>query len=85
MFLPSGSFLISRGTEEGVPWLFSGLRTWCCRCGSSVAAVVWFQSLAWELPHAAGVTKKKKKKGKKMGERHRNNCNVIELKCMYKN
>ena len=26
-----------------------------------VAAMVWVQSLAWELPHATGMTEKKKK------------------------
>ena len=30
-----------------------------------VTAIVWVQSLAWELPHAIGMAKKKKKKKKK--------------------
>ena len=30
-----------------------------------VVAVVWVQSLAWELPHATGAAKKRKKKEKK--------------------
>ena len=30
-----------------------------------VAAMVWIQSLAWELPHVAGVAKTKTKRKKK--------------------
>ena len=34
-----------------------------------VATAVWVQVLAWELPHAMGVAKKKKKKKGKVGIR----------------
>ena len=35
-----------------------------------VTAVVWVQSLAWELPHAMGSAKKKKKKKNKLIQDH---------------
>ena len=42
----------------GVPWWLSGLRFWGCHyCGKGS---IWF--LAWELSHATGMAKKKRKK-----------------------
>ena len=38
----------------------------CCHW-AWVTAMVWVQSLAWELPHALGTTKKKKKEERKEG------------------
>ena len=34
------------------------------RVGALVTAVVWVQSLAWKLPHGAGITTTTKKKAK---------------------
>ena len=39
----------------------NGLRMWRC-CGCGVAAIARIGPLAWELPYAAGLALKKKKK-----------------------
>ena len=41
--------------ETGVPWKPSGLRIGIVTTVARVAAAVCVQSLAWELPHAAGT------------------------------
>lgn len=43
-------------TIRGVPWWLSGLRI---QCGT---AVVWVQSLSWELLHTMGMARTKKPK-----------------------
>ena len=40
----------------------NGFRIWCCHCSGLGAVVAQVQSLAWELPHAAGTAKQNKTK-----------------------
>ena len=44
-------------------WL-SGLSIQCCHYNGKVTAVVWVPTLAWELLHATGMAKRKKKEMK---------------------
>ena len=55
------------GIAQNWDLILSVLRCVCLRATLFIfySLVVQVQSLAWELPHAAGVTKKKKKKKKK--------------------
>ena len=46
-------------TWRGVPWWHSGLRLTAV---AQVTARIQVCSLAWELPHAIGTPKKKKKR-----------------------
>ena len=46
---------------EGVPLWYSGLRTSIVTAAAWVAAVVWVQFLAQELPHAVTAGEKKKR------------------------
>ena len=74
--------------------LLSGLRIWpCCemwcrsqmrlRSGVAVAMGSWqlqlrFHPLAWELPHAAGLALKRRKKKKCHGWTHPTTCSFLE-------
>ena len=47
---------------QGVLWWLSVLRIWHCHCCGPGYCYGWrFRPLAWELLHATGVTKIKKK------------------------
>ena len=48
--------------ESEVPLWHSGLRIGIVTAAAWIAAVAQVQSLAWELPHAAGVTRSKQTK-----------------------
>ena len=53
---PSTDESIKKMWNTGVPLWLSELRIQYCYCNSWNCCLVWVWSLAWELPHAMGVT-----------------------------
>ena len=56
--LPGREICITKEQDRGVPWWLSRSRSGIVTIAAQVTAVMYVQSLAWELPHAGGVAKK---------------------------